>query len=234
MVKFAGPLDGAILRRRAGSGMTIRRADGLISDPPPEASAAARLGVAPQELGPAAAQAVADLLDRLDTLEAELSAARSLADRDALTPLLNRRAFVRELARAIAFSQRYGPPASLVYLDVDGLKGVNDRLGHAVGDAVLQATAERLLSHVRASDAVGRMGGDEFAVLLVQTDGFQAEAKAAQLAAAVAQPLDLEAGAVAISVAWGVAQARPGLDAEALLSEADAAMYVDKRSRQSV
>src|SRR5690242_14568391 len=81
------------------------------------------------------------------------------ADRAALTPLLNRRAFLRELHRIRTFSQRYGAPASLVYFDLDGFKSVNDRYGHAAGDAALQAVAERLLANVRESDLVGRMGG---------------------------------------------------------------------------
>ena len=210
--------------------MTTQRARSALPDPVADDSPA-RLGVAAEELGPAARVAVAELFARLDALQAQLDETQSLADRDPLTPLLNRRAFVRELGRAIAFSDRYGAPASLVYFDVDGLKRVNDRQGHAAGDEVLKTVAERLLAHVRASDAVSRMGGDEFAVLLVQTDGFHAEAKAAQLAAAVAEPFGFEGGSVAISMSWGVAQVRPGLDAEGLIAEADAAMYGSKRAR---
>ena len=196
------------------------------------AKVAARLGVPAEELGPAAAAAVQRLFGELDQLTTQLSQAEGLADRDALTPLLNRRALVRELERVVAFTERYGAAASLVYFDVDGLKAVNDRLGHAAGDAVLQAVADRLLAHVRASDFVGRMGGDEFAVILVQTDGFQAEAKAATLAAAVAEPLAMRGATVSVTVSWGVAQVRPQCDAETVIAEADAAMYAEKRARQ--
>jgi diguanylate cyclase (GGDEF)-like protein len=196
------------------------------------AEAAARLGVAEDELGPEAAAAVGELLERIAALEAALAEAQDLADRDALTPILNRRAFLRELGRAIAFSERYGAPASVAYFDVDGLKAVNDRLGHPAGDAALRWVAERLLAQVRASDAVGRLGGDEFAVLLVQTNGFQAEAKAAELAAAIAAPEETDAGPAKVSVSWGVAQVRAGLDAEALLAEADAAMYAARADRR--
>ena len=197
---------------------------------------AADEGAAPAPGGEDAAvlrREIADLRAELARLNARLAEAEGLADRDTLTPLVNRRAFMRELARAQAFAERYAAPASLVYIDLDGLKAVNDRFGHAAGDAALKAIAERLLAHVRASDVVGRLGGDEFAVILVQTDGFQAEAKAASLALAVAaEPIDgLEPG-VALSVSWGVAELRAGVAPEVALAEADAAMYVAKRSRK--
>jgi diguanylate cyclase (GGDEF)-like protein len=195
-------------------------------------SAAARLGLPDGELSPAAAEAVAQLFERIGELEAALAEAQDLADRDALTPILNRRAFLRSLARTIAYSERYGAPASLAYFDVDGLKAVNDRLGHPAGDAVLRQVAERLQANIRASDAVGRLGGDEFAVILVQTDGFHAEVKAAQLAAAVAEPLELDGAAAKVTVSWGVAQVRAGHDPETLLAEADAAMYAERAARR--
>jgi diguanylate cyclase (GGDEF)-like protein len=164
-------------------------------------------------------------------LTARLAEAEGLADRDALTPLLNRRAFVRELARSRALAARYGTPASLVYFDLDGLKAINDRFGHAAGDEALKAVAAMLADQVRASDVVGRIGGDEFAVILAQTDGFQAEAKAAALAQSVADPppASLEPG-VRLSVSWGVAEVRGDLAPEAVIAEADAAMYSARRA----
>eukprot|EP01036_Dinobryon_divergens_P052930 gene52929-biopygen43535 len=138
---------------------------------------AAFLGVAAAEMTPAVMAAIQTLLGELEVLRNEvgqlksrLKAAEDLADRDALTPLLNRRGFLRELNRVRTFAQRYGSPASLVYFDLDGFKAINDQHGHAAGDAALQAVAERLLSNVRDSDVVGRMGGDEFAIVLVQAD----------------------------------------------------------------
>jgi diguanylate cyclase (GGDEF)-like protein len=176
---------------------------------------------------------IAELRAEVARLSARLAEAEGLADRDALTPLLNRRALLRELVRTQDYAARYAASASLVFFDLDGLKAINDRFGHAAGDAVLRTVAERLLGHVRASDLAGRIGGDEFAVVLAQTNGFQAEAKAAALAEAIAaEPIpELEPGAC-VSVSWGVAEIRNGIDAEALLAEADAAMYVAKRARR--
>ena len=158
----------------------------------PAGDSAAFLGLSEADLTPAVQGALKTLLTEIDDLRGEVSRlkarlaeAEELADRDALTPVLNRRAFVRELGRIRTFAQRYGSPASLVYFDIDGFKGVNDRYGHAAGDAALQAVAARLAANVRESDIVGRMGGDEFAVILVQADAATAEAKAKSLAAAI-------------------------------------------------
>ena len=125
------------------------------------------------EMTPAVQSAIRQLLGELDELRGEvgrlkarLGQAEELADRDTLTPLLNRRAFVRELARARTFAQRYGAAASLVYFDLDGFKAINDRRGHQHGDAVLRNVGERLRLGLRAGDVAARFGGDEFALLL--------------------------------------------------------------------
>lgn len=174
----------------------------------------------------------AELRAELARLQARLVEAEGLADRDALTPLFNRRALMRELARTRAAAERYGGPASLVYFDLDGLKAINDRFGHSAGDAVLRAVAERLISHVRASDVAGRMGGDEFAVILAQTNGFQAEAKARALAEAIAaEPVEGLPPVVRLRVSWGVAEIRPEASPDAIVAEADAAMYAARHAR---
>lgn len=199
------------------------------------------LGIGEAELTPAVKGALQTLLGEIDDLRGEvgrlrarLTEAEDIADRDALTPLLNRRAFVRELGRIRTFAQRYGSPASLVYFDLDDLKGVNDRFGHAAGDAALGAVAERLAANVRDSDVVGRMGGDEFAVILAQADQATAEAKASALARAVeAEPLRFGDWTAPLHVSFGVRQITQDLDAEGLVAEADAAMYARKRARRS-
>jgi len=97
---------------------------------------------------------------------------------------------------------------------------------------VLQAVADRLSNHVRESDVVARMGGDEFAVLLVQADLATATAKAETLARLVeAEPAQVGAWLIPVRVSWGVRQLDPDLDAEALLADADAAMFTMKRAR---
>ena len=197
------------------------------------------LGISEAELTPAVRAAIATLVIELNDLRGEiqrlksrLQDAEAAADGDPLTSAKNRRAFVREVKRIAAFAQRYDAPASLVYFDLDDLKGTNDRFGHAAGDAVLQAVADRLSNHVRESDVVARMGGDEFAVLLVQADLATATAKAETLARLVeAEPAQVGAWLIPVRVSWGVRQLDPDLDAEALLADADAAMFTMKRAR---
>jgi diguanylate cyclase (GGDEF)-like protein len=199
------------------------------------------LGIGETEMTPAVRGAVQTLLSEIGDLRCEVARLKArlaeiedLADRDALTPLLNRRALLRELSRIRTFAQRYGAPASLVYFDLDDLKGVNDRLGHAAGDAALKAVAERLLANVRESDLVGRMGGDEFAVILAQADHVTAEAKAASLARAIeAEPLRFGDWSAPLHVSWGVREITQDAEPEALVAQADAAMYARKRERRS-
>ncbi len=109
---------------------------------------------------------------------AQLAELTARAEIDPLTDILNRRGFERELKRSLAYVKRYGTSAALVYLDLDGFKHVNDRHGHAAGDAVLKAVAMVLNRHVRASDLVARLGGDEFVVLLWNCSEAAAQAKA--------------------------------------------------------
>lgn len=165
----------------------------------------------------------------LEAMGLRLAEAERLADRDVLTPLLNRRAFVRELQRAIALTRRHDTPASVIYLDLDDFKDINDSYGHAAGDAVLIAVADRLMAGVREEDFVGRIGGDEFAVLLQHADAHSAAAKAAALAAAVSIPPVLCDGRkIKVGVTYGVRQIGAVDSAEQALSEADAAMYLRK------
>lgn len=206
-----------------------------------KADSAAFLGLTEAELTPAVRGAVQTLLTEIDDLRGEvgrlkarLTEVEGLADRDALTPLLNRRAFMRELNRVRTFAQRYGSPASLVYFDLDGLKRVNDRFGHAAGDAALKAVAERLAANVRESDIVGRMGGDEFAVILVQADHATAGMKAEALVRAVErEPMSFGDWSAPIHVSYGVREISSEAEPEALVAEADAAMYARKRARQA-
>ena len=200
---------------------------------------AAFLGLGEDDLTPPVRAAVQTLLTEVDDLRGEVGRLKArlfemegLADRDALTPLLNRRAFMRELRRVQTFARRYGSPASLVYFDLDGFKAVNDRYGHAAGDVALKDVAQRLVDNVRESDVVARIGGDEFAVLLVQADLPTAEAKAAHLAEAIeGRPVFFGQWSAPLHISWGVRQIPDDADPEAVLAEADAAMFVRKRGR---
>jgi diguanylate cyclase (GGDEF)-like protein len=196
-------------------------------------------GVADNELTPRLRQALMGLLGEVDQLKRELGEARTrigylerLADEDPLMPVANRRAFVRELTRMMSFAQRYGTPASIVYFDINSLKQLNDQYSHAAGDAALLQVARILVNNVRNTDVVGRLGGDELAVLLVQADQSLAEQKAAQLAAAVAaQPLHWQGHEIRLGVAFGVYSFRGGENAASAIDAADRAMYAAKRHR---
>ncbi|WP_254062719.1 GGDEF domain-containing protein [Caulobacter sp. S45] len=199
----------------------------------------AGLGLSEAELTPAVREALARLLAEQAACGAEiahlttrLAEAERLADRDPLTPVLNRRAFVRELQRSAAFCNRYDAPASLVYFDLDGFKGVNDRFGHAAGDAALAVTAQILVDNVRESDVVGRLGGDEFAVILAQADGPAAMAKAQSLTEIIgAAPVVFEGELIPLKASAGVRAYEPGLEPTRWLAEADAAMFLRKGLR---
>jgi diguanylate cyclase (GGDEF)-like protein len=144
----------------------------------------------------------------------------SLAATDPLTGCPNRRAFLDRLGAGIAAAGR-GAQSVVCLIDLDGFKAVNDRDGHAAGDAVLRAVTAALTGAVRATDTVARLGGDEFAVLAEVSADFPAGALADRLRAAVAT-----AGAAdAVTASVGVALVFPGDDADQLLHRADAAMY---------
>lgn len=181
----------------------------------------------------------ADLKSELERLRAEVEALRrraeaaeAAADHDVLTPALNRRGFVSVLRRQMAYCQRHGAPAVLLYLDLDGFKGVNDRLGHAAGDAALVWVARMLRDNVRESDAVGRLGGDEFAVLLTNADDVAGRDKARRLQALFDEtPFVWDGEAAGLGGSFGVRAYAGQGDPEVWLAEADAAMWVRKRGR---
>lgn len=195
-------------------------------------------GLFGDDLTPQAREALARLAAERNRLRDELGKARArivslerLADEDALTPVANRRAFVRQLTRMIAFTQRYGVPASVVYFDVNNMKQINDEHGHPAGDAALRHVATVLRDNVRSSDVVGRLGGDEFGVILAQTDEEQAHAKAAALAGAIAEtPLPWGESTLRVSAAYGIYAFSGRDDAQQAIEAADRAMYQQKRT----
>jgi len=195
------------------------------------------LGLTETELSPTVKAALQTLLDEVARLRDELHRTRKriahlerLADEDAMLPIANRRAFVRELTRVMSYSERYGSPGSVLYFDLNGMKGINDSFGHAAGDAVLQHFATMLVNNVRDSDVVGRLGGDEFGVILAQADRPQAEEKAGQLLEVIkATPMDWEGNTIMLSCAVGIHQFSGEQSADDALSQADASMYREKK-----
>ena len=159
---------------------------------------------------------------------------QQLADYDPLTGVLNRRRFTEDLDRWIAYSRRYGGQGAVLVIDVDHFKSINDALGHAVGDQVLARLAALLRDRVRATDVVGRLGGDEFTVLLPRANGEQSLA----VATAVLDKLRSEDAvtmtdrSIGVTASIGVGRFGPGLalDSQQVLRDADAAMYEAKEA----
>eukprot|EP00919_Chromeraceae_sp_WS-2016_P002974 GHVR01007293.1.p1 GENE.GHVR01007293.1~~GHVR01007293.1.p1 ORF type:complete len:214 (-),score=17.24 GHVR01007293.1:241-882(-) len=153
------------------------------------------------------------------------------ADTDPLVPVYNRRAFIREVSRAQTVMTRYGMMSSIIFLDLNGFKAINDSYGHAIGDALLKRFGQALLSGVRQCDMVARLGGDEFGVLLFKSTPDIARAKAASLSCRLQEErISTKDGYISLSAAWGVAACKPGYKAEEILHHADTAMYVAKRA----
>ena len=168
----------------------------------------------------------------VEALRLRAEAAEAAADHDVLTPALNRRGFVSALRSAMAFCQRHQVPAVLLYLDLDGFKTVNDTLGHAAGDAALVQVAELLRANLRESDAVGRLGGDEFGLLMLNAGVEEGRDKARRLATALEVDGFVWAGQqAALGGSFGVRAFAAQTDPEVWLAEADAAMWVRKKGR---
>ena len=158
-----------------------------------------------------------------------------LARHDGLTALPNRADFHKRLKQACNDQLQGGPSLSLLCLDLDGFKTINDTLGHPAGDMLLVQVAARLRSCIRGRDLVGRLGGDEFALLLVDSDEAGASGLAQRLLAIISEPYDVEGTAVRIGVSIGIMMApEGGLDAQILLKSADLAMYRAKQEGRGV
>jgi diguanylate cyclase (GGDEF)-like protein len=199
------------------------------------------LGIPEAEFTPKVREAVMGLMNEVDSLRRELAGTQSrldemekAADQDGMLPLLNRRAFVRELTRYISLTGRYKTPASLIYFDLNHLKQTNDTYGHAAGDAVLNHFAGVLAAHVRDSDCVGRLGGDEFGVLLSHADQDKALKKADSLAGALeASPTSWNGHVIPVSFAYGAFELQSGDSADTAMARADQAMYAHKKAQRN-
>jgi diguanylate cyclase (GGDEF)-like protein len=214
------------------------KAADAVAVPSPVPAAASVLGIPEAEFTPRVRDAIMALMAEVDSLrkalqktQERLEEVEKTADQDHLLPLLNRRAFVRELTRYISLAGRYGTPATLLYFDLDGFKQVNDTYGHAAGDAVLAHFADTLLSQTRDSDVVGRLGGDEFGVLLSHATAEQGRLKADQLAQKLeASPTIWQGTVIPMAFSYGAFELKGDDTPDLAIARADEAMYAQKKS----
>lgn len=156
---------------------------------------------------------------------------RALAFKDPLTGLLNRRAMEKALKREFGRAKRYGSPLTLIFMDLDGFKQINDQYGHDNGDDILVFVASALMELSRDSDIIARFAGDEFVLILPGTDAGEAEKFMERIRAYfLAHPIMIQGGAVHVKLSFGTASA---LDDEiknpsALMKKADLGLYEDK------
>ena len=173
------------------------------------------------------------LLEEIERLRSELVKAEQrlaeldgLAHRDPLVNLSNRRSFFAKLEHLIGSVERHGHNAAILFADVDGLKAINDRFGHFVGDKVLVEVSSLLVACVRKADWVARLSGDEFGILLDHTDELNAWHTALRIVETVDEhAFRVNSTLLPLSVAVGVAEIRPGDTPESVLVRADREMY---------
>ena len=208
---------------------------GAVSDP------VRVVGIPPAEMTPRVQAAINQLMEEVNTLKDELAKSHRRieelereANEDTLIPVLNRRAFVRELTRTHSSIQRYGHKASLIYIDMNNFKEINDQYGHAAGDEALKYVGDTLNSNVRDTDFIGRLGGDEFAVVLTRANKIQAERRVEVIARLIERkPPLFEGKRLPISIAFGVAELCPKKDVQETLASADQAMFEHKKKKSS-
>lgn len=199
------------------------------------------MGIPEAEFTPKVREAIMSLMQEVDRFRHEIDSAKrriehleKLAENDALTSVLNRRGFVREMTRIKSYADRYNAPATLVFFDLNSFKPVNDEFGHNAGDAVLQKVASVLVENTRDSDVVGRLGGDEFGVILVNNREDAAIVKAQKLAEAIAAlRFTTNDKTYAVTASYGTHTFEPGDDPAAAIAKADRAMYASKRAHKT-
>lgn len=207
--------------------------------PPAPVDETVLAGIPEAELTPRVREALFSLMAEVQKLRAELAQTHgrlneleNLADRDPLLDILNRRAFVRELDRMLAMIDRYDVKACLVFIDLNDLKKINDDMGHMAGDAALKHVALVLSANIRQSDVAGRLGGDEFGLLLTYVDQDTAEKKASALAQLVSdQQVEWSDKVFYVTISHGAVALSKGASADQAMERADSAMYESKRRK---
>jgi diguanylate cyclase (GGDEF)-like protein len=186
-------------------------------------------GLLDQKDSHALAAEIARLRDEVARLQGRVDQLDQLAHQDVLIGLPNRRGFMRQLDMLIARVNRYDEMAAMLFIDVDGLKLINDSFGHKAGDEALMFVAELLVRGVRASDYVARIGGDEFGILLEHADEQSAAETASRLVSQIAGcEFCYEESCLPLSVAIGFSLIAKGDTAEDVIERADLAMYAEK------
>jgi diguanylate cyclase (GGDEF)-like protein len=169
------------------------------------------------------------LREKIASLEERVRHLDELAHQDALVPVPNRRGFLRELEALIGRVSRYGESAAMLFVDIDGLKRINDSFGHKAGDEALLQVGRVLTNGVRSSDCVARLGGDEFGILLAHAGEDSARETADRLTAAIEQQESLcDGNRLPLSVAIGITMIAPKDSADSVIARADRAMYREK------
>ena len=203
---------------------------------------AADFSIPEAEFTPEVSAAISELLHEIRRLEDLVQQSQSRveellrkSEQDTLLPVLNRRALMREITRFVAFAERYGTPSSLLYLDIDGFKAVNDTYGHAAGDSVLTQFCESLTANIRSSDILARVGGDEFAIIFPAISAQQAREQGTRLSSRLGERPPVWNGVpVKVTFACGACDLIPGLMADAALAVADRDMYAAKRDHTTI
>jgi diguanylate cyclase (GGDEF)-like protein len=169
------------------------------------------------------------LREKIAKLEKRVKMLDALAHQDVLVSVPNRRGFMRELEALIARVSRYGEDAAMLFVDIDGLKRINDSFGHKAGDEALIQVANLLTGGVRKSDCVARLGGDEFGVLLSHATEESARETAGRLTAAIEQQdTHCDGNRLPLSVAIGVTVIAANDTPDAVIARADRSMYDEK------
>ena len=161
------------------------------------------------------------LLSQLRNL---LEKERTLARTDSLTGALNRRAFFEKVETEILRSHRYQRPFTIVYIDLDGFKLINDRLGHSTGDALLKKVVQVICENIRRGDLLARLGGDEFAILLLETDQQLAPVVVSRLQKAISNQMQQNQWSVTLSIG-ALTYLKPLHSVDEMIRSADRLMY---------
>jgi diguanylate cyclase (GGDEF)-like protein len=231
------PVDFAVALARTNAQLGLRRAEKAAQD------ANDALRQTNENLEQRIAQRTSELVRANEQLrneieERERSEARTyyIAHHDALTGLGNRVLFRQQLNDTLERVQRSGESLALLFVDLDGFKGINDSLGHSIGDGLLKCISDRLRSRVREADVIARLGGDEFAIVQTAKEQPQgAAALAGRLIEVIGAPCLVEGHQLLVGASIGIAVAAPGqVDPEVLLRSADLAMYRAKGDGRGV